>query len=94
MNIQQIIREIQMGADVSNEDLNLIVEAVRYRRTQLGRQTARSLRIGDRVSFVGRRGYTEGIVKDIKIKNVIVREGQLNWKVPASMLTLVEKETA
>lgn len=94
MNIQQVIREIQMGADVSSEDLNLIIEAVRYRRAQMGRQTARSLRIGDRVSFNGRRGYTEGIVKDIKIKNVIVREGQLNWKVPASMLTLVEKETA
>lgn len=92
MNIQQVIREIQMGADVTNEDLNQVIEAVRYRRSQMGRQTVRSLKIGDRVSFNGRNGYTEGIVKDIKIKNVIVREGMLNWKVPASMLTLVEKE--
>lgn len=93
MNTRQIITEIQT-ADLTNEDLNLIIEAVKWRRTNLGRQTARSLRVGDRVSFNGRGGYTEGIVRDIKIKNVIVEAGLTRWRVPASMLTLVEKETA
>jgi hypothetical protein len=44
---------------------------------------------GDRVSFNGRRGLTEGTVLKVNIKNVVVDTGTTRWNVPASMLTKV-----
>jgi len=45
---------------------------------------------GDRVSFNGRRGLTEGTVMKVNIKNVVVDcAPNGRWNVPASMLTKV-----
>ena len=55
-------------------------------------QSQRS-RIGQRVSFAGRRGITEkGTVKKIKIKYVLVEtdRGQ-RWNVPGSHLTQIKE---
>jgi starvation-inducible outer membrane lipoprotein len=51
------------------------------------------LRIGQRVSFQGRRGITEkGTVRKIKIKYVLVEtdRGQ-RWNVPGSHLTQIKE---
>ena len=84
--MQKIILDIY---NMNNDDLNLVVRAVKLRRNQLHTSDAHSLRVGDRVSFQGRRSITEkGVVEKIKIKYVLVRtdRGQ-RWNVPGSHLT-------
>jgi len=74
---------------MSLEDVKMVSERMNMQRTFLGKQTIRSLMKGDRVSFNGRRGLTEGTVLKINIKNVVVDTGSTRWNVPASMLTKV-----
>ena len=81
-----------MNALVSNmslDDIKLMNERLSLQRSFLGNQVKRSLTIGDKVSFNGRRGLTEGTVLKIAIKNVVVDTGAGRWNVPASMLTKV-----
>ena len=91
LSIQQVNSAIMYG-DFTNEQLESIVDAIRFRRAQIGRQTRRSLSAGDVVKFTNNRtGRThQGNVVKIKIKNVQVREGSMLWNVPANMLTVVE----
>lgn len=71
----------------TNDDINSIVEAIKFAREQLARKTKRSLAVGDSVKFTGRNGRVHyGTVRKINIKKVIVKEGMTNWTVPASML--------
>jgi FKBP-type peptidyl-prolyl cis-trans isomerase 2 len=73
------------------EELNRVVEAVKMRRTYIAKTTARSLSIGDSVSFESKRGVTvQGTVTKVNSKTVVVdtvHDGR--WKVTASMLTLL-----
>lgn len=77
------------------EDLELIVQAIKYRRNQMHTSMTQALKIGDVVSFKGRYGrQVTGTVQKIKIKYVHVDCGQDGkWNVPGNHLTLV-KETA
>jgi acetoacetate decarboxylase len=85
--IQQIKSSIMFGA-LTNDDLNEITQALKYRRSQLTRENVRSFRNGDMVKFIHpKTGRTHiGVVANVKIKNVTVREGTTNWNVPANML--------
>jgi len=74
---------------MSLEDVKLVSERLNMQRTFIGKQTIRTLMKGDRVSFNGRRGLTEGTVLKVNIKNVVVDTGTTRWNVPASMLTKV-----
>ena len=79
----------KMNAD----ELESIMASVKLRRNQLHFADAHSLRVGQRVSFAGRRGITEkGTVRKIKIKNVLVEtdRGQ-RWNVPGSHLTQIKE---
>lgn len=90
MNIQEINRSIITGT-FTNEQLNSIMDAVKYARSQLGRDTMRQLRRGAMVKFVSSRNgqtYT-GTVEDIKLKNVIVTTALGRYRVPANMLEVV-----
>ena len=81
---------------LDSNSLDQVIEAVKLRRNQLHAENARSLKVGDRVSFTGRGGMVEkGTVSKIKIKYVLVAtdRGQ-RWNVPGSHLTQLEKETA
>jgi hypothetical protein len=93
MNTSDIQVAIMRG-DFTNDDLNAIIETIRYKRGQLGKATKRSLKVGDTVTFVSAKvGKTiTGTVKQIKVKNVIVGTSGNNWQVPASMLTKVSVE--
>ena len=95
MNAEQIKFEI-MGSKFSNDQLNEIVDAVKYARARLRENTKRSLRYGDEVSFnsskTGR--VMQGTVEKIAIKFVTVKTNMGLWRVPANMLTIVEKELA
>ena len=87
MNIRNIVTEIHnMNAD----DLNTVIEAVKYARAQGHRQMARDLNVGDMVEFNGRGGTKMvGHVRKINIKYVVVSctNGE-QWRVPAGHLTV------
>lgn len=86
-NVQTAITAIR---NMNNDEINQLVEAVKLRRTQLARSTARSLMVGDIVSFEGRRGATvTGRVTKINRKTVLVKDSASNtvWRVTASLLT-------
>ena len=86
-----IINQSIMFGNLTNDQLNSIIGAVKFARTQLLQQNKRSLRIGSDVKFVNsRNGQTVmGKVTSIKTKNVIVAVGLSNWRVPANMLEVV-----
>lgn len=90
MQVDQIKSAIINGK-FTNDDINTLVEAVKYARNQLGREVKRSIRVGARVEFTDRRiGYVhQGSVTKINIKYVVVNTAKGNYRVPANMLTVV-----
>jgi len=89
MNAKQISQAIK-SSNFSNEELNAIADSIRYARAQLGKQTRRALQIGSTVEWQSQRhGRGRGTVEQIKIKNVLVREGSRLWRIPANMLEMV-----
>lgn len=91
MSIQDVNSAIMFGS-FTNEQLDSILMAVKYRRAQIGRDTRRSIMMGDVVRFTHpKTGRThQGNVVKINIKNVKVKEGFTTWNVPANMLTVAE----
>jgi len=72
------------------DQVDQIVEAIKLKRTHLAKTMARSILVGDIVSFEGRRGnLVQGKVTKVNQKTVVVRDSttQTQWKVTASMLT-------
>jgi hypothetical protein len=92
LNSIQDINSAIIAGRFSNQDLNSIIDAVKFARAQLAQQTKRSLSVGTQVQFTSNRtGRTmQGTVQKIAIKFVTVATpGQGLWRVPASMLTAV-----
>lgn len=85
--IQEINSGIMFG-NLSNDQLNSVLQAVKYARAQLGKTKIRSFARGDSVKFTSSKtGQTViGTVEKVAIKYVTVRTNQGLWKVPASML--------
>ena len=88
VDLRNILVDIRNG-DLNNDDLNLIIEAVKFKRAQNGRKAANTLRIGERVSFNGKNGPVVGTLEQIKIKKAIVVSGMTRWNVPLAMLEVV-----
>ena len=95
MDIKQVNSAIMFGT-WSDTELQSMIDAVRWNRTSLQKQIKNTLRVGDTVEWNSiKRGLTgRGTVTKIAIKYVTVKEGSTLWKVPANMLTKVEKELA
>jgi hypothetical protein len=76
----------------TNDEISEFVEAVKYARSQLGRQTIRAITLQSNVEFTSSKtGRTmRGFVKKIAQKYVTVDTGMGLWRVPANMLTVVE----
>ena len=72
---------------MSRTELDLAVEAIGLRRTQLARASVRSLSIGDSVRFNARNGeIQQGIVTKLNRKTAVVKVGGQQWRVTASLL--------
>ena len=87
MNIQDIKSAIISGV-YTNDDLNTIADAIKFARSQLAKQNARSFWAGDSVKFTSNRNgvtYT-GTVEKIKLKYALVRTTNHRFNVPLSML--------
>jgi len=91
MNANTVASTIIVG-NFTNDELASIIEAVKYARSRLQKQTIRSLMLGDAVNFTSTktgRNIT-GTVYKIAQKYVTVRTVEGLWKVPANMLTATE----
>ena len=87
-DLSLILKGIRQG-NFSNDDLNLIVESVKFARAQNARKAANTLKLGEQVRFNGRNGPVVGRLEQIKIKKAIVVSGMTRWNVPLSMLEAV-----
>ena len=89
--IQDVNSAIMFGS-FTNDQLDSILAAIKYRRSQLTRENKRSIMLGDVVKFTHPRTgrVHQGNVVKINIKNVKVREGITTWNVPANMLASVD----
>ena len=88
--LQEIRSAIRTGS-FTNDELNLLSEAIKYARAELGRDIKHSICVGAAVKFTSSRDgstYT-GKVRKINIKYVIVDTPRGGFRVPASMLTAV-----
>ena len=75
----------------NNEELNTIVEYIKMRRQQITKQNVRTICKGAKVTFTGRDGTVyNGTVMDVKIKNLVVETQLGRYRVPASMVKVVE----
>jgi len=73
---------------MSSSELDLAVEAIKLRRTNLAKTKVRSLSVGDRVRFTTRSGETiRGSVGKLNRKTAIVNSQGQQWRVTASLLT-------
>jgi hypothetical protein len=90
MDINTINGAIMRGG-YSNDDLNSIMDAVKYARGKLGRAKLRSFGVGDSVKFTSNKNgrVYQGVVEGVKIKNVIVNTAMGRFRVPANMLEAV-----
>ena len=90
MDIKAINTAI-IGGTFTNEQLNSIIDAVKYARTKLGNANKRTIKVGAKVAFesskLGRR--VEGTVTKVAIKNITVDTPNGAWRVPANMLEVV-----
>lgn len=85
----EVLHYIQ-NEELSNDDLNRIIDAIKYSRARNARKAAASLRIGSQVRFDSRRqGPVVGVLRNIKIKNATVEANGVRWNVPLAMLEAV-----
>ena len=75
----------------SNEELNTLNEYIKMRRQQITKSVVRSVVKGDKVTFPSRGTVYNGTVMDVKIKNLIVETQLGRYRVPASMVKVVEE---
>ena len=89
-SINQINTEIMQGS-FTNDQLDSIQMAIKYRRRQIGLEIKRNIRVGDTVRFyhpkLGRD--LSGPVKSVKIKNVLVSTQTGTYRVPANLLEVI-----
>ena len=86
---------IQIATDAirnvkSDQELDQLIDVFKLQRNHLSYQTARTLMIGDTVSFDAKtRGVIRGKITKVNQKTVKVRcdRTQTTWKVTASCLT-------
>jgi hypothetical protein len=90
MTTAQICRIIENG-QLSDQDLNSVIAAVKYARRHLQRKVTSSLMVGDNVEFASSKTgrVMRGHVTKIAVKYVTVNTGLGMWRVPANMLTKI-----
>jgi hypothetical protein len=95
LSIQEVNRAIMLQ-EWTNTELTSMIDAVKWNREQLSKRIKRSIGVGDNVEFTSSKTgrLTRGFVTKVAIKYVTVNTGMGLWRVPANMLTVVDKELA
>jgi hypothetical protein len=91
MNTIQEINQAIMFGNLTNTELDSVISAIKFRRSELMKENKRSMTLGDTVKFVTNRPGNPvviGKVEKVAIKYITVREdhpGRLTsmlWRVP------------
>lgn len=87
MDFNDILRTIRFG-NYNNDQLNHLIDAVKYRRSQLTEEKKDDLFVGLKVKFTSSRNgrVYVGTVRKVNRKFVLVDTGPQVWRVPANML--------
>ena len=95
LTIQDVNKAIMLQ-EWTNTELSSMIDAVKWNRERLAKRIKYSITVGDNVEFTSSKTgrLTRGFVTKVAIKYVTVNTGMGLWKVPANMLTVVDKETA
>ena len=95
LTIQEVNRAIMLQT-WTNTELSSMIDAVKWNKEQLAKRIKRSIGVGDNVEFTSSKTgrVTRGFVTKVAIKYVTVDTGMGQWRVPANMLTVVDKELA
>ena len=95
LTIQDVNRAIMLQ-EWTNTELSSMIDAVKWNRERLAKQIKRSISVGDNVEFTSSKTgrLTRGFVTKVAIKYVTVDTGMGLWRVPANMLSVVDKELA
>ena len=84
---EDVLNAVRFGS-YTNDQLNAVMEAVKYARNQLSRKNIWTFQEGDQVSYINRKGVrVSGVIKHIAVKKCHVQVGTVVWTVPANMLT-------
>jgi hypothetical protein len=91
MNSIDSVTQAIMYGNFSNEDLEAVSQAIRYRRAQLGREVKRAMAPGVAVKFYHPKQGRDitGTVNRIKQKYILVDTAQGRYNVPANLLETV-----
>jgi hypothetical protein len=91
MNSIDSVNQAIMYGNFSNEDLEAVSQAIRYRRAQLGREVKRAMAPGVAVKFYHPKQGRDitGTVNRIKQKYILVDTAQGRYNVPANLLETV-----
>ena len=74
---------------LNNNDLNNLIDTIKFRRNQIQQEAKRLFKIGDKVFFLNKKkGKVEGMVTKINKKYIIVDEthGMMSWRVSPTLL--------
>ena len=95
LTIQEVNKAIMLQT-WTNTELSSMIDAVKWNREQLSKRIKRSIMVGDNVEFTSSKTgrLTRGFVTKVAIKYVTVNTGLGLWRVPANMLSVVDKELA
>ena len=90
-HVEAIIESIQLlktreDMEAFNENMKKIYKAWDSRQRKINTLQAQSFHVGDVVTFTNNKGLVQnGVVKKVKIKNVLVEiDSGDKWNVPAS----------
>jgi hypothetical protein len=88
--INDVTQAIMFG-NFSNEDLEAVSQAIRYRRTQLSKEAKQAMAPGIAVKFYHPKQGRDitGTVNRIKQKYILVDTAQGRYNVPANLLETV-----
>ena len=95
LTIQQVNQAIMMQ-QWTNTELSSMIDAVKWNRSRLAERAKAGICVGDNVEFTSSKTgrITRGFVTKKAIKYITVNTGMGLWRVPANMLTVVDKELA
>ena len=87
-NVAQINTLIMAGG-LSNDELNSVLDAVKYMRAQIAKRNVWTLVKGMKVKWTSSKTGTTmaGTINKVNRKFIVVGVGTTNWRVPASMLS-------
>lgn len=87
MDIKQINSAIMFG-NLTNDELNSIIDAVKFRRASMQRQARYTLTVGSTVAFTSTKTgqRVQGSITKVAQKYATVSTDRGLWKVPMNML--------